>query len=106
LEGSRVPRLTGFAIDKPQLCHQPEKHQRNAISLHLSPKETIIGYNRRLNQPPQGGPVIGNIGASFCMGPSQSLVGRDLVRPALHLSIRSALMNGCLAGIVDPGNDG
>jgi len=50
--------------------------------------------------------VVNSIGTSLCNGPSKSLVGRDLVRPALHLLIRPALMNGCLAGIVDPGNDG
>jgi len=42
LEDSRVLRLDGVAIDKPQLRHQPEKHQRNAIGQHISPKETII----------------------------------------------------------------
>ena len=106
LEDSRVLRLDGVAIEKLQLCYQLEQHQRNAIGPHLSPKETIIEYNRRLTQPPhQGGPVVNNVGASFYMGPSKPLAGWDLVRPALQLSVRSALMNGCLAGIVDPGND-
>jgi len=106
LEDSRVLRLDGVAIEKLQLCYQLEQHQRNAIGPHLSPKETIIEYNRRLTQSPyQGGPVVNNVGASFYMGPSKPLAGWDLVRPALQLSVRSALMNGCLAGIVDPGND-
>ncbi|PWW75722.1 hypothetical protein C7212DRAFT_344409 [Tuber magnatum] len=106
LEDSRVIRLNGDAIEKLQLCYQLEQHQRNAIGPDLSPKDTIIAYNRRLSLPPQNGPVINNSGGSFSMGPASSPVaGWDLVRPALQLSIRSALMNGCLAGIVDPGND-
>jgi len=49
--------------------------------------------------------VVNNISANFYMGPSKPLAGWDLARPALQLSIRSALMNGCPAGTVDPGDD-
>jgi len=106
LEDSRIFYLDGVVFDKLQLCYQFGHHQRSAIGPHLSPKETIIEYNRPLNQPPhQGGPVANDISASFYMGPSKPLAGWDLARPALQLSIRSALMNGCPAGLVDPGND-
>ncbi|KAG0127377.1 hypothetical protein HOY82DRAFT_568261 [Tuber indicum] len=105
LEDSRVLRLDGVAIEKLQLCYQLEQHQRNAVGPNLSPKETIVEYNRRLSQPPQNGPLINSYGASFSIGSPGPLAGWDLVRPALQLSVRSALMNGCLAGIVDPGNE-
>ncbi|RPA95488.1 hypothetical protein L873DRAFT_1697761 [Choiromyces venosus 120613-1] len=106
LEDIRVIRLDGTAIEKLQLCYQLEQHQRNAIGPTLSPKEVIVEYNKRLSQPPQNGPVVHNFAVNFSMTqPTRSLSGWDVVRPALQLSIRSALMNGCLAGIVDPGNE-
>ncbi|KAI5853263.1 hypothetical protein DFP73DRAFT_535819 [Morchella snyderi] len=96
LEDGRVARFDNTCLQKLRLCFALEQQQRNAIGPGLSPKETINAYNSRLAsaRTQSNGltdPVIG---------------GWNQVRPALQLSIRTSLMNGCIAGTLGaPGSD-
>lgn len=89
LEDIRVARFDSVSLDKIRLCYALEQQQRNAIGPGLSPRDTIVAYNQRLTQ--HNG--IGDY-------------GWNNVRPALQLSIRTALMNGCIKmGLDAPGSD-
>lgn len=92
LEDIRVARFDSVSLDKIRMCYALEQQQRNAIGPNLSPKDTIAAYNQRLaharvqNNDPAG--------------------GWNSVRPALQLSIRTALMNGCIGmSLGSPGSD-
>lgn len=106
LEDIRVVRITQDTLDKLALCYKLEQQQRNAIGPGMSPKETIAEYNRRLTQPASvasGGAAVRMPGLNFGPPPRG---GWDIVRPALQLSIRSAIMNGCLYSLdLAPGKD-
>ncbi|CUS08871.1 unnamed protein product [Tuber aestivum] len=63
--------------------YQLEQHQRNAIDPDLSPKYTIITYNKHLSQLLQSGPMIDNSRAIFHMGSARPVSEWGLIRPVL-----------------------
>lgn len=94
LEDIRVARFDAVALNKLRLCYALEQQQRNAIGPNLTPKDTIAKYNQRLTQ------------ARVLHGLNDPIGGWNSVRPALQLSIRTALMNGCINKALDvPGSD-
>ncbi|TGZ80153.1 hypothetical protein EX30DRAFT_349613 [Ascodesmis nigricans] len=92
VEDSRVLRFDKTAMEKLELCLALEQMCRDAIGPNLSPSETIFAYNERLTNGPD--PSWNGPQPMAKDGPKP--MGWDYVRPALQLSIRSALMNGLL----------
>ncbi|KAL7266668.1 hypothetical protein RUND412_010781 [Rhizina undulata] len=91
LEDPRVARFSLESLDKIELCYRLEQQQRNAIGPNNSPEETIRLYKERLTNPPVQRPGMPTLPP-----------GWDSVRPALQLSIRTALLNGIVKEILTP----
>lgn len=92
IEDDRVGRFEPKTIEKLSLVLTLEQQSRFAVGPESSPKKTVEEYNRRLTEAPNQRPAF----LRQMNTPAATALGWDYVRPALQLSVRSALINGLI----------